>query len=163
MYRDNSNTNVNPRKPSPHTLYRGLYVRIARKVGVDASYVSRVARGDRRSSEIESALREALEEIDQQLGRGSLAGRSGASQSASSAKRLQVLIKQNRERIQKQWLTHSQADPQLTRVRIATKKRIAPIAPLLEETVKVMKFSVKEMASIPMKAAEQIRKPSIIL
>jgi len=52
MYRDNSNTNVNPGKQSPQTLYRGLYVRIARKLGVDASYVSRVARGDRRSSEV---------------------------------------------------------------------------------------------------------------
>ena len=50
MYRDNSNTNVNLRKTvSANAFHRGLYVRIARKLGVDASYVSRVARGDRRS------------------------------------------------------------------------------------------------------------------
>jgi transcriptional regulator with XRE-family HTH domain len=34
----------------------GLYSRIARRLGVDRSYVSRVARGERHSKEIESAL-----------------------------------------------------------------------------------------------------------
>lgn len=34
----------------------GLYSRIARQLGVDRSYVSRVARGERRSPEIEQAL-----------------------------------------------------------------------------------------------------------
>ena len=108
MYRDNSNTNVNLRKQSPQMLYRGLYVRIARKLGVDASYVSRVARGDRRSPEVESALRQALAEIDQQLGRSSSAEKS-SDRKTTSAKRLKELVKQNRGLIQKQWLTHSQA------------------------------------------------------
>ncbi len=155
MYRDNSNTNANLGKQSPQTLYRGLYVRIARKLGVDASYVSRVARGDRRSSEVEGALRQALDEIDQQLGRGSSAAESGRSRPASAAKRLNILMKQNRDRIRKEWLTHSQADPNLNRVKIAPKKRTAPIVSLIEETMKVMKLSVKDMASVPMKAAEQ--------
>ena len=34
----------------------GLYSRIARQLNVDRSYVSRVARGERRSPEIEQAL-----------------------------------------------------------------------------------------------------------
>lgn len=38
------------------TLYRGIYNRVARKVGCDPSYVSRVARGERTSTEICRAL-----------------------------------------------------------------------------------------------------------
>jgi transcriptional regulator with XRE-family HTH domain len=136
-------------------LYRGLYVRIARKLGVDASYVSRVARGDRRSSEVESALREALAEIDQQLGRNTFTAESGAERKPSSAKRLKELVKQNGSRIRKEWLTHSQADPDLSSVEIGEKKRTAPIMSLLEETLKTMKFDVKDMAATPMKAAAQ--------
>ena len=34
----------------------GLYSRVARQLGVDRSYVSRVARGERRSQPIEQAL-----------------------------------------------------------------------------------------------------------
>jgi hypothetical protein len=152
MYRDNSNTNVNPGKPSPQSLYRGLYVRVARELGVDASYVSRVARGERRSDEVESALRRALEEINQQLARGSS---TAGTRRAGGAKRLNVLVKQNRSRIGKQWLAHSQSDPNLRTIKIAPKKRIAPIMPLIDETIKIMKSTVKEMTSAPMKAAEQ--------
>jgi transcriptional regulator with XRE-family HTH domain len=136
-------------------LYRGLYVRIARKLGVDASYVSRVARGDRRSSEVEGALRQALAEIDQQLGRITFIAESGAERKATSAKRLKELVKQNHSRIRKQWLTHSQADPHLSSVEIGAKKRTAPIVPVIEETLKTMKFDVKDMAATPMKAAAQ--------
>jgi hypothetical protein len=46
-----------------YSLYRGLYARVAREVGVDRSYVSRVARGERRSEEIEQALRSELRRI----------------------------------------------------------------------------------------------------
>ncbi len=154
MYRDNFSTNVNAGKQSPQTLYRGLYVRIANKLGVDPSYVSRVARGNRRSSEVENALREALQEIDQQLGRDKSAG-SGLSRPIIGSNRLKVLVKENRDRIGKQWLTHSQADPNLRRVKITPKTRIAPILPLIEETIRVMKFNVKDMAAVPMKAAEK--------
>jgi len=38
------------------SLIRGMYGRVARKLGVDPSYVSRVARGERRSKEIEALL-----------------------------------------------------------------------------------------------------------
>jgi transcriptional regulator with XRE-family HTH domain len=34
----------------------GLYSRVARKLGVDRSYVSRVAKGERKSEAIEQAL-----------------------------------------------------------------------------------------------------------
>ena len=155
MYRDNSNTSVSSRHQSPQMLYRGLYVRIARKLGVDASYVSRVARGDRRSNEVESALRQALAEIDQQLARSPSAAESGVERKPSSAKRLKELVKQNSSRIRKQWLTHSQADPNLSRVEIGAKKRAAPIMPVIEETLKAMKLDLKNMAATPMKAAAQ--------
>jgi hypothetical protein len=154
MYRDNSSTNLNPEIQSPQTLYRGLYVRIASKLGVDPSYVSRVARGYRRSSQIEAALRQALEEISQRLGRRS-SGESRISRPASRPHRLKILMKQNRNRIRKQWLAHSQADPNLKGVAITAQKRAAPILPVIEETMKVMKLSLREMAAASMKAAEE--------
>jgi hypothetical protein len=42
----------------PHlvSLFRGLYTRIAQKLGVDPSHVSRVARGDRESEAVTAAL-----------------------------------------------------------------------------------------------------------
>jgi hypothetical protein len=155
MYRDNSNTSVNLQKQSPQMLYRGLYVRLARKLGVDASYVSRVARGDRRSDEVESALRHALAEIDQQLGRNTSTADGGIERKASAAKRLKELVKQNRTLIRKQWLTHSQADPNLSSVEIGAKKRTAPILRVIEETMKAMKLNLKDMAAAPLKAAAQ--------
>jgi hypothetical protein len=152
MYRDNASTNP---ELSPQKLYRGLYVRIARKLAVDPSYVSRVARGDRHSKQIESVLRQELEEINRQLGRQSTSAGSRLSRPASAAKRLRSLMDQNRSRLRKQWLRHSQADPNLSRVKVAKQKRTAPILPVIEEAMKVMKLSLKEMASAPMKAAEQ--------
>jgi transcriptional regulator with XRE-family HTH domain len=153
MYRDNSSTNLNP-NISPQALYRGLYVRIARKLGVDPSYVSRVARGDRRSSEIENALRQAQDEINRKLGRGASSAGSKASP-AGAPKRLKLLVKQNRSRIRKQWLLHSQADPDLTRVKIGAQKRTEPILPVIDETMKFMQLDVKDMTRTPMKAAAQ--------
>jgi len=150
MYDDNTSTNVNPGIQSPQTLYRGLYIRIARKLGVDPSYVSRVARGARRSSQIESALRQALAEIDQKLGRTSAERRL-----SRPSKRLKILVKQNRSRIRKQWLAYSQADHGLKRVKLADRKRTAPILPVVEEAMKVMNLSLQEMKAAPMKAAEQ--------
>jgi len=55
--RRNGNTNNgNTNLYSLPSLYRGMYNRIAAKVGCDPSYVSRVARGERRSNEIAKAL-----------------------------------------------------------------------------------------------------------
>jgi hypothetical protein len=44
-------------------MMRGLYGRVARKVNVDPSYVSRVARGERRSDLIEASLERELKRI----------------------------------------------------------------------------------------------------
>jgi hypothetical protein len=155
MYRDNSSTHAHAEIRSPQTLYRGLYGRIARKLGVDPSYVSRVARGDRRSDEVESALGQALAEINQQLSQGSSTGQHGVARTATSGKRLKALMKQHRSRLREQWLAHSQSDANLRRIRIADQKRTAPILPVLDETLKVMELSVKGMATASMKAAQQ--------
>lgn len=47
-----------------HALYRGIYSRVAQKVGVDRSYVSRVASGQRRSAKIEKALLKEIQRIE---------------------------------------------------------------------------------------------------
>jgi transcriptional regulator with XRE-family HTH domain len=39
-----------------HRKHRGIYIRIAKKMNVDASYVSRVANGERKSLKIERAV-----------------------------------------------------------------------------------------------------------
>jgi hypothetical protein len=46
-----------------HLLHRGVYARVARKLGIDASYVSRVAAGQRDSDKIRRALVTELERI----------------------------------------------------------------------------------------------------
>ena len=51
----------------PYALFRGIYSRVARQLGVDRSYVSRVARGERRSQEIEEALRAELRRVEAAL------------------------------------------------------------------------------------------------
>lgn len=56
----------NGRKPSAKniaSLIRGLYGRVARELKVDPSYVSRVARQERRSVTIEAALRREIGRI----------------------------------------------------------------------------------------------------
>jgi hypothetical protein len=45
------------------SLVRGLYGRVASQLGVDPSYVSRVARMERRSEAVEGALRRELKKI----------------------------------------------------------------------------------------------------
>jgi hypothetical protein len=42
---------------------RGLYKRVADNLGVDASYVSRVARGERRSAKITAQLNREISKI----------------------------------------------------------------------------------------------------
>jgi hypothetical protein len=50
-----------PKDLSSHL--RGLYKRVASQFGVDPSYVSRVARDERRSKKVEKGLRRELERI----------------------------------------------------------------------------------------------------
>lgn len=45
------------------SLIRGLYGRVARRLKVDPSYVSRVARGERQSDAIEASLEKELRRI----------------------------------------------------------------------------------------------------
>ena len=60
MTKRDSTTLVNQRM---HFLMRGLYARVARKLKVDPSYVSRVARGERESAAIQAALDREFEDI----------------------------------------------------------------------------------------------------
>ena len=45
-------------------LFRGLYSRVAKQLGVDPSYVSRVARGQRRNTDVENALIREVKRLD---------------------------------------------------------------------------------------------------
>lgn len=45
------------------SLFRGIYNRVAKRLGVDPSYVSRVARGERKSAVVEKALAEEVRVI----------------------------------------------------------------------------------------------------
>ena len=47
-----------------YRLYHGLYSRVARTLGVDRSYVSRVARGERSSKPVEAALAAEIKRIE---------------------------------------------------------------------------------------------------
>jgi hypothetical protein len=56
-------------KPAPASFLdltsrlRGIYERVARRLRLDPSYVSRVARGERRSKAVKVALRQELRRI----------------------------------------------------------------------------------------------------
>ena len=52
-----------------HSLYRGVYSRVARQLKVDRSFVSRVANGQRTSAKVESALRKEIARIERLLKR----------------------------------------------------------------------------------------------
>ncbi len=45
--------------------YRGIYNRIANQTGVDPSYVSRIARGERTNSQVEIALAKEVNRLHQ--------------------------------------------------------------------------------------------------
>jgi hypothetical protein len=61
MSSDKRNTTTTPYNLA--SLIRGLYGRVARKLKVDPSYVSRVARGERQSEDIEASLERELTRI----------------------------------------------------------------------------------------------------
>jgi len=48
-----------------HRLHLGLYARVAKRLRVNPSYVSRVARGKRQSDEVKKALLQELARISQ--------------------------------------------------------------------------------------------------
>ena len=49
------------------SLFRGIYNRVAKRLGVDPSYVSRVARGERKSDVVEKALADEVRMIREHL------------------------------------------------------------------------------------------------
>lgn len=61
-----------------HTLYRGVYSRVARQLGLDRSYVSRVASGERRSKKVEAALLAEIKRIEKIAGKKTAAKAKGA-------------------------------------------------------------------------------------
>jgi hypothetical protein len=60
------------------SIFRGLYVRVASRIGVDPSYVSRVARGERKSEAIEAALEHETHKIISQLSKKSNGNHNGS-------------------------------------------------------------------------------------
>ena len=81
-------------KPAPTnlaSLIRGLYGRVARQLKVDPSYVSRVARGERQSDEIEASLERELKRIMSMVRTGhNGAGKKHAKSSRPKAKKKKV-------------------------------------------------------------------------
>ena len=57
------NTNGNTNLYSLPSLYRGIYNRVARRLGCDPSYVSRVARGERSSRAVAKALEIEIQHV----------------------------------------------------------------------------------------------------
>ena len=45
------------------SLFRGLYARVAHDLGVDVSYISRIARGERKSKVAEKALTKEFKKV----------------------------------------------------------------------------------------------------
>jgi hypothetical protein len=74
------------------SLIRGLYGRVARRLKVDPSYVSRVARGERRSGAIETALEKELQRIMLTIG----SNRNGANHNRSGRASRNRVIKNGR-------------------------------------------------------------------
>jgi hypothetical protein len=64
MNRDKSEN----RPPPLVSLFRGLYTRVAQKLGVDPSYVSRVARGERESDAVTAVLSTEMRKIFERAG-----------------------------------------------------------------------------------------------
>ena len=81
-------------KPAPTnlaSLIRGLYGRVAKQLKVDPSYVSRVARGERQSDEIELSLERELRRIM------SMVSTSHNGAKRHSAKRSRTVVKKKKK------------------------------------------------------------------
>jgi hypothetical protein len=88
----------------PHnlaSLIRGLYGRVARRLKVDPSYVSRVARGERRSDVIEASLEKELKRIMVLIGSNhNGASRNGSGRLAKNSARKSGRGKRNTKTLQ---------------------------------------------------------------
>ena len=49
------------------SLMRGLYSRVAKRLGVDRSFVSRVASGSRKSKRVEAELLKEMRDVERQI------------------------------------------------------------------------------------------------
>ena len=76
------------------SLFRGFYSRVARKLDLDPSYVSRVARGERQSETIETALAREMKRIMTLVG----TNHNGANH--NGAKKKQTAKKRNKRVLQ---------------------------------------------------------------
>jgi hypothetical protein len=54
------------------SLFRGLYARVANKLGVDVSYISRIAHGERKSKVAEKALTKEFNKVVAVMRNGSV-------------------------------------------------------------------------------------------
>ncbi len=151
MYHDNPSTNAELIALSPQTLYRGLYVRVAKRLGVDPSYVSRVARRERQSPEVESALSQEIERIGKTLG----SPRAKASTKRTRPKSLKFFVGQKQRALEHDWLHYIHADPNLSRIKLSSRQRIEPVTPVVNEMLKSMDLGLKEISSKPMRAANK--------
>jgi hypothetical protein len=154
MLNDNRNTNRNSETLLPQALYRGLYMRVAKNLGVDPSYVSRVARGERNSIQVENALRQEILEISRKLGRPGAAS-AIAPGGQAGGRRLKSFVRRNRPWLRQEWLRQTQSHPMFRAFKLSPQKRVSPVMPLVDEAVKMMRLSLREMPTAPMKAAEQ--------
>jgi hypothetical protein len=77
---------VNPQAMNLATAFRGLYARIASRLDVDPSYVSRVARGERKSRKIVNALDREMRQVMKVLEFNHAFGQLAANHNGSSRK-----------------------------------------------------------------------------
>jgi hypothetical protein len=85
------------------SLFRGFYGRVARQLGLDPSYVSRVARGERQSETIEAALEREMKRIIRLAGNhrdGAGANHNSAGANHGSARKKLAAKKKNKKVIQ---------------------------------------------------------------
>jgi hypothetical protein len=119
---------------------------------VDPSYVSRVARGERQSPEVESALAQEIEQINRKLGSSQFT-LNAKGLPKEKGKRLHFFVSKKRDSLRHEWLQYTQDDPNIRRIKISARRRASPVIPIVNEALNSMKFSLKEMSSKPMKAA----------
>ena len=80
------------------SLFRGIFNRVAKRLGVDPSYVSRVARGERKSALVEKALAEEVRIIRDHLNNheNNHSNHDGAPVSLSKTKKPNILLRPDR-------------------------------------------------------------------
>jgi uncharacterized protein VirK/YbjX len=114
-----------------------------------------VARGERKSTQVEAALRQEIREISRKLGRhGATSGIVGDHGHSTAGKRLKSFVKQNRAWFRQEWLRQSQSHPDFGSIKLSPQRRVSPVIPLVNEAVKMMRLSLKEIPTVPLKAAE---------